>query len=108
MKNINFKEINVSELKEGLEANRYKLLDVREPFELDICSIPGSINIPMNKVYSSLDYFNDMTTYAVMCHSGVRSAEITRFLNSNNFSAVNVIGGINEWATSIDKRLKKY
>ena len=46
-------EISVKELKAKLDRKEdFQLIDVREPFELDICRIEGSINIPVNDIIS--------------------------------------------------------
>ena len=44
------KEIHCLDLKDQLENKAIKLIDVREDYEIDICQIQGSINLPMNSI----------------------------------------------------------
>ena len=101
-------EIEVFKLKELLENNEVVLLDVREPYEIDICKVKGSLFIPMNEIPQKVEQLDKDKNYAVLCHSGVRSLHVTNFLNSQGFRALNVIGGIDSWATHVDKNLKRY
>ena len=101
-------QINVIELKTLLEEKKITLIDVREDFEIQICSIKGSLFIPMSQIPASIDTLNCETSYAVICHSGIRSLSVTNFLTHHNINAVNVIGGINEWAISIDPNMNQY
>ena len=101
-------EIEVFKLKEMLDNNEVVLLDVREPHEVEICNVKGSLFIPMNEIPQKLEQFDKDKSYAVMCHSGVRSLHITNFLNSRGFKSLNVIGGIDAWAIYVDKDLKRY
>ena len=101
-------QINVIELKTLLEEKKITLIDVREDFEIHICSIKGSIFIPMSQIPVRIEALNSETPYAVICHSGIRSLSVTNFLIHHNIKAVNVIGGINEWAISIDPTMKQY
>ena len=68
-----FKQITVQELNRQIEKNKIHLLDVREDFELNICSIKGSIHIPMQQIGTRINELSDQLEYAVICHSGVRS-----------------------------------
>ena len=103
-----FKQITVQELNKQLENNEVKLLDVREEFELNICSINDSIHIPMQEIGTRIKELSDQVEYAVICHSGVRSYHTCEFLYKNGFIVYNVIGGIDEWASSIDNDMKRY
>ncbi len=44
------KQIQCLDLKKELEKKKITLIDVREEYELEICSISGSINLPMNTI----------------------------------------------------------
>lgn len=87
----------------------WQLLDVREPWEVGIVSVPGSINIPMPQIperYTELDTDRPL---AVLCHSGGRSARAADFLAGRGFSRVaNISGGIDAWAREIDDSLPRY
>ena len=101
-------EIDVLSLKKDLDSGEVVLIDVREPYELDICSIKHSIHIPMNNIPYSLDSLDRQKRYAIICHSGIRSQSVTNYLASLNFKVKNVIGGIDQWAIKVDKGMKRY
>ena len=86
-----------------------QLLDVREPAELAIVSIPGCVAIPMREVPGRLAELDRDRPIVVMCHSGVRSRHVAAFLLANGFERVyNLAGGIDAWSTDIDSKLPRY
>tara|TARA_Y100001958_G_C20864176_1_gene301114 strand:+ start:138 stop:446 length:309 start_codon:yes stop_codon:yes gene_type:complete len=101
-------EVEVLELKKMLKNNEVVLLDVREPYEIEICNVKGSLFIPMNEIPQNIEQLEKEKRYAVICHSGVRSLYVSNYLNSLGYSTLNVIGGIERWATDVDKNMKRY
>ena len=101
-------EVEVLELKKMLKNNEVVLLDVREPYEIEICNVKGSLFIPMNEIPQNIEQLDKEKRYAVMCHSGVRSLYVSNYLNSLGYSTLNVVGGIERWATDVDKNMKRY
>ena len=101
-------EIEVKKLKTSLDNNEMVLLDVREPYEVEICKIKGSLFIPMNEIPQNIDELDKEKKYAVMCHSGVRSLHVVNYLNSLGYSTFNVVGGIDKWAIDVDKNMIRY
>ena len=102
------KNIEVLELKEKLKNERMVLLDVREQYEIDIAKIEGSINIPMMEIPNRLSELKKEKIFAVMCHSGIRSAQVCTFLEMKGFTAYNVSGGIDRWSQDVDDKIKRY
>ena len=102
------KEIHCLDLKVQLEKKAIKLIDVREDYEVDICQIQGSINIPMNSILGRIHQLDIEQKYAVICHSGVRSRHVCEYLNRQGFSVKNVVGGIDMWAMVCDESMKRY
>ena len=102
------KSIEVLELKDKLENNNLVLLDVREQHELDFAKINTSVNIPMMEVPNRLLELNKEETYAVICHSGIRSAQVCGFLETKGFMVYNVSGGIDRWSQDVDEKVKRY
>ena len=100
--------ITVQVLKKGLQENKYELIDVRETSEVNICAINKSIHIPMNTIPESISKISHDKVYAVICHSGIRSLNVTNYLKDRGFNVYNVDGGIDEWARSIDRNMKRY
>lgn len=101
-------EIEVLKLKKMLDNNEVTLLDVREPYEVQICNVKGSLFIPMNEIPQKVNQLDREKEYAVICHSGVRSLHVANFLNSQGIRALNVTGGIDMWAIYVDNNLKRY
>ena len=85
------------------------LLDVREPWEYEICKIDGSENIPMNDIPDATDQIDKQHSVAVICHHGIRSRQVAQFLENNGFKNVlNLAGGIHAWADQIDHCMEQY
>lgn len=103
-------EIGVTELAAWHEAGRdFALLDVREDWEIAICSLPGAVHIPMQQVPARSGELPEDKPLVVMCHHGGRSRQVTGWLRQNGFpQAVNLAGGIHAWAEQIDPGIAKY
>ena len=87
----------------------WQLLDVREPWEIALVSIPGSINIPLQQIPERHAELDADKPLAVLCHSGGRSAKAAAFLAGQGFSRVaNISGGIDAWARDVDNSLPRY
>lgn len=85
------------------------LLDVREPWELEIASVPGIVHIPMNQVPDRLAELDPTRETVVLCRSGGRSLQVARFLEAQGFASVaNLTGGILAWGRDVDPRLASY
>jgi sulfur-carrier protein adenylyltransferase/sulfurtransferase len=104
------KEVSVQELKRRLDAGeKFQLLDVREPWEVAIARLPGSIHIPLGQLPARLAELHSDSDLIVMCKSGGRSARATELLLARGFErAANLAGGINAWADEIDPELPTY
>jgi adenylyltransferase/sulfurtransferase len=106
-------QMSVKELKarlDGKEArnDNFLLLDVREPYEVQIAQIGGKL-IPQNDVPNRLGELNPEQEIIVHCRSGARSQKIAEFLKQNGFQKVsNVAGGILAWSDEIDPSVQKY
>lgn len=103
-------EISVTELAKKHNAGEdFLLLDVREPDELAIASIPWAKVIPMGDIPVRIDELPKGKTIAVLCHGGTRSGRVTKYLNENGYpDAVNVAGGIRAWSNDVDPTVPSY
>lgn len=103
-------EIDVRELDSRRKAGEnLAILDVREPWEVDICRLEGAITIPLGQIPGSLDQIPKDRPVIVICHHGFRSANATAWLRAQGFSqATNLFGGIDAWARSIDPSMPTY
>lgn len=85
------------------------LLDVREPWEFEICRIPDSVNIPMAEIVARLETLDQSRETVVICHHGARSLQVCGYLESAGFSHIaNLEGGVAAWASCIDPDMPKY
>jgi len=85
------------------------LLDVREPWELEIAKLARARHIPMNEVPSRLSEIDPQLMIVVMCHGGVRSLKVAQFLASQGYPSVaNLSGGIAAWQREVDPTLATY
>jgi rhodanese-related sulfurtransferase len=115
MSSVPFHEINVTELAAKLaDPDRCcQLIDVREPQELAIVSLPNFMSFPLSEhsQWSETIQTELQPTIEtiVLCHHGMRSAQMCGWLASQGFTDLyNVMGGIDAYARAIDASLPKY
>jgi rhodanese-related sulfurtransferase len=85
------------------------LLDVREPRELALASVEGSLHIPMALVPDRIGELDRDRLIVVLCHSGGRSQAVAGFLQHQGFSRVaNMTGGITRWSREVDPSVPLY
>ncbi|MDP2777749.1 MAG: rhodanese-like domain-containing protein, partial [Anaerolineales bacterium] len=102
-------DITAKELSESMQTNHLKLLDVREPHELQISALPNAVNIPLGQLAGRLAELNSADDMVVFCKGGTRSARALELLASAGFKKVkNLKGGINAWAKEVDTNLPVY
>ncbi|RPH35543.1 MAG: CoA-disulfide reductase, partial [Planctomycetota bacterium] len=70
------------------------LLDVRNPPELAVESVPGAVNIPLPQLRARLGELPRDREIQVICRSAVRAYYATRILLQNGFKARNIVGGM--------------
>ncbi len=70
------------------------LLDVREPVELAVESVPDAVNIPLGELRARIDELPRDRDIHVICRSGQRAYYATRILLQNGFKARNLAGGM--------------
>ena len=104
--------ITATELKDMLdrEENIF-LVDVREPNEYEIVSIPGAVLIPKGEFLSgaALERLPQNKRIVLHCKSGARSAECLAVVKDAGFSdAVHVGGGVLAWINQVDPSLPAY
>lgn len=102
--------ISVRELEEKQKSNEsFTLLDVREEYECDICSI-GGLQIPMGEVLDRSNEIPRDKSVVVLCRSGKRAESVANLLiNDLNYTDVQIVeGGILAWIEQIDNKLESY
>lgn len=103
-------DINATELAQKLRnGERLRLIDVREPHELEISQIPGAQLIPLGQLAARLSELDSAEEIVLFCKAGTRSARALEVLLSAGFRKVkNLKGGINAWAREVDPSLPIY
>jgi len=85
------------------------LLDVREPWEFQICRIEGSRHLPMGEIPARAGELDPEEEVVVICHHGARSLQVALFLEKQGFSDVtNLTGGVDAWAKNVDPAMPLY
>jgi len=103
-------EILPGELNERLRrGERPLILDVREPEEVAIASFPGATHIPMGEIPSRAAELDPGRETVVICHHGIRSAQVAMYLARLGFERVsNLSGGIDLWSVTVDPAVPRY
>ena len=103
------KEIDVTELKKRIENNfSFTLLDVREPYEVEFAKIEPHVHIPMETLPVRQEEMDKGTPIVVMCHTGVRSAQVCQYLEPLGYNVTNLKGGIDAWSALVDLTVPRY
>ncbi|MGD1905136.1 MAG: rhodanese-like domain-containing protein [Leptolyngbyaceae cyanobacterium] len=110
-----FQEIDVQALAETMAtaSESVQLIDVREPQELAMAEIAGFTNLPLSQfadwqaqIHSQFEA--DQETI-VLCHHGMRSAQMCQWLAGQGFTQVkNVVGGIDAYSLKVDASVPRY
>lgn len=102
--------ISVQELKRRRVARTpLTLLDVREPYELELAQIDGAKLIPLGEVEDRAGEIDRSKDVVVFCHAGVRSARAVQILQRSGFTNIyNLEGGIDAWSEQIDPAVPRY
>jgi len=101
--------MSAAQLAAHLQTAAPLLLDVREPWEFDICHIEGSLSMPMGQVPNRLDELQADDEIIVICHHGVRSQQVIWFLQQQaREKLVNLDGGVDAWARTVDADMPVY
>ncbi|HUG21968.1 rhodanese-like domain-containing protein [Piscinibacter sp.] len=106
-------QLAVQDLQAHCAAARALLLDVREPWEIDLAalSLPGVAHkhIPLGHIPDRLDELDPSQSIVCICHHGVRSLQVVAFLKRQGFESVyNLAGGIDAWSAHVDPGVPRY
>jgi rhodanese-related sulfurtransferase len=104
-------EITPEQLKTQLDQKLpVRLVDVREPWEFQISHIAGSVPLPMADIPARANRELDPDEHiVVICHHGVRSANVTHWLRQQGFeNTQSLVGGIDRWSRLIDSAVPVY
>ena len=92
-------------------VNPPRLLDVREPEEIEIAALPNARLAPLGQIPAHIEQLEDWRDEPVVvyCHHGIRSLHAIHFLRAAGFSNLtNLSGGIDAWSCDVDPTLPRY
>src|SRR5919106_6068968 len=98
-------QITATELKQRLDNGEdLQIIDVREPYELDIAKMPGTVHIPLGQVLNRMSEIDPNRETVVHCKMGGRSARAIEALTRAGFPGklANLKGGITAWSNEVD------
>lgn len=104
-------EITATELKQRLDNGEdIQIIDVREPHELAIAKMPGTVHIPLGQVLNRMSEIDPARETVVHCKMGGRSAKAIEALKRAGFAGnlINLRGGITAWSNEVDPSVPKY
>ncbi len=105
------REFSALELHSYLNSCEHQplLLDVRQPWEYEICNITDSILIPMSQITTQIESLDSERETVVICHHGVRSRRVGRYLEQAGFkNIINLSGGVTQWSKTVDNAMPSY
>ncbi|NOT02457.1 MAG: rhodanese-like domain-containing protein [Phycisphaerales bacterium] len=86
-----------------------RLIDVREPFEQDICKLEGARSADEKLVQEIFSSWPKDTLIVTYCHHGMRSMEAASYLIGHGYTNVRSLdGGIDAWAEQMDSKMERY
>ncbi|MBU6229865.1 MAG: rhodanese-related sulfurtransferase [Cyanobacteria bacterium REEB459] len=110
-----YSDLSVEHLGQYLAApqGNWQLIDVREPEELALASLPGFTNLPLSQFArwseTMAGQFQAQQPTVVLCHHGRRSAQMCLWLAQQGFTQLhNVAGGIDAYALVVDPSVPRY
>lgn len=85
------------------------VLDVREPWEFDLASVPNSTLVPLSTLPSAVNRLERDAEYVVLCHHGMRSDMAANWMRAQGYERVrNLVGGIDAWSLEVDASVPRY
>ena len=92
----------------SLDPAVVQLLDVREPWEFALASIPGARLIPLGELAERIGELDASRPVAAYCHHGMRSLQALRILQSSGFvDLAHLTGGIDAYS-QVDPSVPRY
>jgi rhodanese-related sulfurtransferase len=103
-------EIGVDELATMRAAGvAHTILDVREPWEIEICGFEGALEVPLGSLPGRLAEIPGEHPLIVVCHVGQRSLLAADWLRrADHPTARSLRGGVEAWALEIDPEMPRY
>ncbi|MET0590166.1 MAG: ThiF family adenylyltransferase [Naasia sp.] len=103
-------EIDAAALKQLIDSETpVQIIDVREPWEVEIASIPGARPLPLSSASpDDLEAFDRDVPVVAYCHHGARSERMLAALRAAGFEGTHLAGGIDAWSRDVDPETARY
>ena len=107
---MTYKTITPAEFAErAARGERVRLIDVREPEEFALARVEGAELLPLSRFSEWAHALDREEEIVVMCHHGIRSAQVCAYLAGQGFAKMsNLAGGIERWSLEVDARVPRY
>jgi rhodanese-related sulfurtransferase len=107
---MTYETITPTEVAERLErGERVRLIDVREPEEFALARVEGAELLPLSRFEEWAGALKPEDEIVVMCHHGIRSAQVCAYLARQGFTRmINLAGGIDRWSVEVDRDVPRY
>lgn len=105
-----YESISPGQVSERLKkGEKFRFIDVREPPEHKIARVENAELLPLSRFDEWIARLKPEEEIVVMCHHGIRSANVCLFLVKNGFEKVfNLEGGIDLWSIDVDRNVPRY
>ncbi|HYL65188.1 MAG TPA: rhodanese-like domain-containing protein [Candidatus Methylomirabilis sp.] len=103
-------QITAKEVNERIaRGEKLLLVDVREPWEFELCKIPGARLMPLGSLPANLQTLLGVDEVICYCHRGMRSLDAAVWLRQQGVEgARSMAGGIERWSAEIDPSVPRY
>lgn len=107
---MNYKSVTPAQLDERMKrGDELRLIDVRELEEYAVASVEGAQLLPLSQFSEWAGTLDPGEEIVVMCHHGIRSAQVCMLLSREGFTKLsNLSGGIDRWACEVDRSVPRY
>ncbi|HEX8458073.1 MAG TPA: rhodanese-like domain-containing protein [Pyrinomonadaceae bacterium] len=107
---MSYQTISPAEFAErAARGERVRLIDVREPEEFELARVEGAELLPLSRFSEWAGTLDAEEEIVVMCHHGIRSAQVCAYLAGQGFTKMsNLAGGIERWSREVDPHVPRY
>lgn len=95
-----YSQVAAADARGIVERDEAWLLDVREVWEWNLGHAPEAHHIPIGELNARQDEIPAEAPILVVCHSGMRSAQVTEALERAGYEAANIEGGMTAWVAA--------
>ena len=83
------------------KSKNLRIIDVRDAYDFEHYHLESTTNIPLNLLCTKYYLFlNKEYCYYLICEDGEKSKKATVYLDKLGYQVINVLGGLNRWASS--------